>query len=64
MATMYDLKRHELINLEQGSQLVAEYKQKFVSLASFVVDLHVLNSMLVKMFEDHSTPSLKDRVSV
>lgn len=61
---VYDLKRQELVNLKQGSTSVIEYGQHFVSLASFIIDLHLPDSMPTKMFEDRLSLHIRDRVSL
>lgn len=50
---MYNPKGQEAMNLEQGSLLISKYEQIFVSLPIFVPNLHLPNSILTKIFEDH-----------
>lgn len=52
------------MNLEQENMSVAKYEQCFVSLISFVDDLHLPNSILAKMFEDKLSPCIKGMVLV
>lgn len=62
--TIYDLKRYELLNMEQGSMSATEYEQHFVLLATFVVDMHLLDNMLAKMFEECLSLRIRDKVSM
>lgn len=51
-----NLKKYELVNLEYGSMSIVDYEQRFVS---FVVDLHLLDSILAKIFEDKLSPCIR-----
>lgn len=54
--------RQDLINLELYSLSITEYKQRIISLASFVANLHMLDSMLENISEVYLSLSNKDIV--
>lgn len=42
----------------------ADYEHRFISIASFVADLHLVDIMLANMFEDRLNSRIKGMVSV
>lgn len=48
----------------QGSISVNDYEQYFVSLTSFVANLHLWGSTHDKMFKDMLNPSIRGMVSI
>lgn len=62
--TVYGLKRQEMLNLEHGSMSVTEYEHHFVLLSTFVDDLHLIDNILAKMFEDYVSQHIRDKILV
>lgn len=61
---MKNLKRQELMNLEQSNMTVLEYEQWFISLSTFVSHLNLLDKGLAKMFENRLHPWIKGPVAM
>lgn len=52
------------MNLRLGDMSGVEYEQRFMTLASFVTDVNLPESMLAKIFEDRLKSCIKGQVSV